>query len=1020
MDIKDNILLYDNYDEEDESFNDELNDDDFEEEIAENHTYSFRKNDIENLFQNLTENPTGMEKKDFRLTISTLYQVFEDEFEGTFPQPVSIIRNTNFYLYEEGSKPFVFVYPRNNFDFWLKSKGSLYRFAVKTKMINGQEEAGYAIPLNIIWEYFTCFSEVEKNEALSESFVALNSLSQFVLKAIQKLYFIPKIIINDKFFSTKYELYSISEEIAPSLNKINEINFTNFSSIKNTKDYLIDNYLNYIIFKFIGLKSADFKELKAAMYFTQQLPQKRYIRSVDIATAISDWLDEIYIGKYEISPVLNIEKINENNFVLKITLKHKKPDNTSEILPVDVLYEDRETIFDKPADFVVTIVEKQINYALKYYPQLEELFAEENNLQLKLNVNEVYKIMANTAYYLNKAGIELILPENFGNIVVPRASINARVKAGREKELQEFLNNSESLIDIENIFEFEYKIAIGDEKISVEEFEKLVKDAKGLVAYKNMYILYDENEAKALIDKVKNPSITSFTRAELLHAALSGNIKDYEFDYDDAFANILKDLTKVQNITIPKDLKGTLRPYQENGLRWLYTNAVKGFGTCIADDMGLGKTIQVISLILKLQEDKKVKNPALVVCPTTLLGNWVKEFNVFAPSLSVSVYHGSERKLDTKVDVVITTFAVLRIDIEEIKKNQWGILIIDEAQNIKNPDTSQSLAVKSLKSEYKVAMTGTPVENRLTELWSIFDFINKGYLGTIREFQKCYAVPIEKFKQKNRAEKLKLSVSPFILRRLKTDKTVISDLPEKIVMDEYCYLSKAQTALYEGTLNSIMNEISEAKGINRRGMIFKLITALKQICNHPYQFKKSGEMTKEISGKCDKFISVMQGILENDEKTIVFTQYKEMGKILVPIVQKELNTTPLFFHGSLNTAQREEMLKQFDNDPNNKVMILSLKAGGTGLNLTNATNVIHYDLWWNPAVEDQATDRTYRIGQKKNVMVHRLITLGTFEEKIDEMIKKKKELVNMAVFEGEKTITDLTDEEIYNIFNLTT
>ena len=635
-----------------------------------------------------------------------------------------------------------------------------------------------------------------------------------------------------------------------------------------------------------------------------------------------------------------------------------------------------------------------------------------------MNVNEVYKVMANTAYYLNKAGIELILPEDFGNIVVPRASINARVKAGREAELAELLNFGVNSMNLKNIFEFDYKIAIGDEKISVEEFEELTKNSKGLVAYKNMYILIEQDEAKALIDKVKNPTIENMTRAELLHAALSGNVKDYEFDYDSAFANILKDLTKVQEVTPPEGLKAHLRPYQENGLRWLYTNTVKGFGTCIADDMGLGKTIQVISLILKLKEENRIKGQVLVVCPTTLLGNWVKELNGFAPSLNVSVYHGPERKIDEKADVIITTFAVLRIDIEEIKKKSWGMLIIDEAQNIKNPDTSQTLAVKSLKAEYKVAMTGTPVENRLTELWSIFDFINKGYLGTIREFQKRYAVPIEKFKQTNRAEKLKLSISPFVLRRLKTDKSVISDLPEKVVLDEYCYLSKTQAALYESTLNSIMGQISEAQGINRRGMIFKLITALKQICNHPYQYKKSGEMTKDVSGKCDKFISVLDGIIQNKEKSVVFTQYKEMGKILVPIVQNELQTTPLFFHGSLNTAQREAMLKQFQEDDESKIMILSLKAGGTGLNLTNATNVIHYDLWWNPAVEDQATDRTYRIGQKNNVMVHRLITLGTFEEKIDEMIKKKKELVNMAVFEGEKTITDLTDEEIYNIFTL--
>lgn len=1016
MELQDNILLYDQYDEEDEDEAEELEEEKLQ--IPENHTYSFKKNNIETLFQNLTENPSGMEKKDFRLTISTIYGVFEDEFEGTFHQPVSILRTTNFFLFEENKKPMVFVYPKNNFDFWLKSKGSLYRFVVKTKKINGRDEDGYAIPLEIIWEYFSCFSDVEHNEDLTDSFAAFNNLTQFVLKAVQKLYFIPKVKMSDKLFSIKYELFSFTDELTSSLTKLNEFNFEALSDIKNAKDYLIDNYINYIIFKFIGLKLSKFKDYKAAMYFLKPLQQKRYLRSSDIATAISDWLDEIYIGKYDISPVLNIAKVTDEDFVLTITLKHKIDDKNSEILPLSVLYSEEKTIFGKPGEFVTSIIEKQLNYAIKYYPELETLFDEDNNFQLKMNVNEVYKVMANTAYYLNKAGIELVLPDDFGNIVVPRASINARVKAGREAELQELLNFGANSMNLRNIFEFDYKIAIGDEKISVEEFENLIKDSKGLIAYKNMYILIEEAEAKALIDKVKNPSTENLTRAELLHAALSGNIKDYEFDYDSAFANILKDLTKIQNVETPETLKGTLRPYQEKGLRWLYTNTIKGFGTCIADDMGLGKTIQVISLILKLKEENRVKGQSLVVCPTTLLGNWVKELHSFAPSLSVAVYHGPERKLDEKADIIITTFAVLRIDIEDIKKKSWGILVIDEAQNIKNPDTSQTLSVKSLKAEYKVAMTGTPVENRLTELWSIFDFINKGYLGTLREFQKRYAVPIEKFKQTNRAEKLKLSISPFVLRRLKTDKSVITDLPEKVVLDEYCYLSKTQAALYENTLNSIMGQISEAQGINRRGMIFKLITALKQICNHPYQYKKSGEMTKDVSGKCDKFISVLDGILENKEKSVVFTQYKEMGKILVPIVQNELSTTPLFFHGSLNTAQREAMLKQFKEDDDSKIMILSLKAGGTGLNLTNATNVIHYDLWWNPAVEDQATDRTYRIGQKNNVMVHRLITLGTFEEKIDEMIKKKKELVNMAVFEGEKTITDLTDEEIYKIFTL--
>jgi SNF2 family DNA or RNA helicase len=303
-------------------------------------------------------------------------------------------------------------------------------------------------------------------------------------------------------------------------------------------------------------------------------------------------------------------------------------------------------------------------------------------------------------------------------------------------------------------------------------------------------------------------------------------------------------------------------------------------------------------------------------------------------------------------------------------------------------------------------------------LWSIFDFINTGYLGSLKEFQKSYAIPIERFKEKSRASKLKMSVSPFVLRRLKTDKSVISDLPDKVVINDYCYLTKAQTLLYEKTLNEMMEKISGFTGVSRRGNIFKLITSLKQICNHPYQFLKAGEVTKEISGKMEKCVDLVHSIIDNDEKTLIFTQYKEMGDILTKILYDEFNEEPLFFHGSLTVPQREKLIEDFQQKDDNHVMVLSLKAGGTGLNLTKATNVIHYDLWWNPAVEEQATDRTYRIGQTNNVMVHRMITLGTFEEKIDEMLKAKKELADMAVFEGEKIITELSDEEIYEIFTL--
>lgn len=747
----------------------------------------------------------------------------------------------------------------------------------------------------------------------------------------------------------------------------------------------------------------------------KDLEQRSVMRGIDIAENFSQWFDELYLGKYDVIPFFKIEKLEDELFQLKVHIKNRK---TDESVLIDELYH-KDEIFGANSSDIAKIVEKQLNYAIRYMPELEDLFEDEDKLALDLNLNEVYKIITQTAYYLQKAQIEVILPKELVNIVVPRASINAKVKASRSQDLADIFNNSSSSkISLDDILDFSYEIAIGNDKISVEEFNKLVENSNGLIKYKNKYVLIDKEESKKIFEQIAKANFKSMSRMELIHASMSGQLAQYDFDYDDAFARVIQDFTKPIDVTPPETLKGELRPYQQTGLKWLWTNVSKGFGVCMADDMGLGKTIQIISLILKMKEEGNLKKPVLVICPTTLMGNWMKELQMFAPSLDAVIYHGAERQLDVKHDVILTTYAIMRIDVEELKKQSWGMVIVDEAQNIKNPDTAQTLAIKTLKADVKVAMTGTPVENRLTELWSIFDFINQGYLGSLREFQKSYAIPIERFKENSRAAKLKMSVSPFVLRRLKTDKHVISDLPEKMVLNEYCYLSKPQAVLYEKTLNEMMEKISSFSGINRRGNIFKLITALKQICNHPYQFLKSGEMGRELSGKMDKCISTVQSILDNGEKTLIFTQYKEMGEILCKVIAEECSTEPLFFHGSLTVPQREELINRFQNEDDAKVMILSLKAGGTGLNLTSATNVIHYDLWWNPAVEDQATDRTYRIGQDKNVMVHRMITLGTFEEKIDEMLKAKKELADLAVYEGEKIITELSDEEIYEIFTL--
>ena len=976
---------------------------------------SFKKNNVDELFFNLSENPNGFKNKDFRYTLSLIYQIVEDEFAGVFLSPNSPVRNTDFYMVNNGSKLSFFVTPTNNFQYYLKSKGSLFRCS---SSVLGTK-VGYALPKDLVLDYFGGFGEIVDFEDISYTFVYLNKLTQFVMKLIEKMYFIPTVKRRGQMFRIVYEPIIANNQLARIINQFEENIpkdlFIQGEMPKNFVTEFIYDYLNYVIYKFLGIKAYKFKDVKSGTYLIKDLEQKSLMKGNDYAENFAQWFDELYLGKYDVIPFFKVNKLNDEQFELKVHIKNRK---TGEDALIDDLYV-KDEVFGVNSSDIARIVEKQLNYATRYMPELETLFEDEDKLSLTLDLGEVYKIITQTAYYLQKAQIEVILPDELVNVVVPRASINAKVKASRSNDLLDIFNTtSSSSLSLDDILDFSYEIALGNEKMSLEEFKELIKDSKGLVKYKNKYILVDEEESKKLIEKISNANHSKMTRMQLIHASMSGQLEEYDFDYDEAFANILKDFTKPVDVTPPKGLKGELRPYQQTGLKWLWTNVSKGFGCCMADDMGLGKTIQVISLILKMKEEDKLKRPVLVVCPTTLMGNWMKELQLFAPDLKATTYHGLERKLDTNFDIILTTYAIMRIDIEELKKHTWGMIIVDEAQNIKNPDTAQTLAVKILKSDVKIAMTGTPVENRLTELWSIFDFINAGYLGSLREFQKSYAIPIERFKENSRATKLKLSVSPFVLRRLKTDKHVISDLPEKMVLNDYCYLSKNQAVLYEKTLNEMMEKISGFTGINRRGNIFKLITALKQICNHPYQFLKSGDMNKESSGKMEQCIQLVQNIINNDEKTLIFTQYKEMGDILVHVIEEECGTTPVFFHGSLNVNQREKMIEDFQNNPETKVMILSLKAGGTGLNLTSATNVIHYDLWWNPAVEDQATDRTYRIGQDKNVMVHRLITLGTFEEKIDEMLKSKKELADMAVYEGEKIITELSDQEIYDIFTL--
>ena len=605
-------------------------------------------------------------------------------------------------------------------------------------------------------------------------------------------------------------------------------------------------------------------------------------------------------------------------------------------------------------------------------------------------------------------GINLILPKNLQKAFKPKLILDI----GGNK-------NEKGYITFKDITKFNWKIAIGDKKYDIDEFKKLSVKSKGLVKLANDYVILDEKDTKSLIKQIdKLPE--KLNRHQLLKATLSGEVNGAEVNVDNELMEMVTKIKEKDNLEIPKELNATLRKYQVTGFSWLVQNIKMGFGSILADDMGLGKTLQVLTTILYFKNEGLLKrNKVLIIVPTSLLTNWQEEIKRFTPTLTSFIYHGQNRKFpEEEFDIYLTSYGVIRRDEEKFREKKWFLSVVDEAQNIKNPSTKQSRIIKSIKSKHRIALSGTPVENRLSEYWSIFDYTNKGYLTSLKKFRKNYIIPIEKERSADVLNNFKLITEPFILRRIKSDRNVIEDLPDKMTNDIYCNLTSMQSSLYQEVLNSALEEVEANEGMKRKGLVLKLINSLKQICNHPSHFTKANKATINDSGKMEVLINMLENILESDEKVLIFTQYVKMGEIMKELIEKRFNTEVLFLHGSLSRKKRDELIEKFQNNSQNKIFILSLKAGGTGLNLTAATEVIHYDLWWNPAVENQATDRAYRIGQEDNVMVYRFITKGTFEEQINRMIQDKEELADITVGNGEKFITEMDTSELKELFKL--
>ena len=632
-----------------------------------------------------------------------------------------------------------------------------------------------------------------------------------------------------------------------------------------------------------------------------------------------------------------------------------------------------------------------------YLPEIRSLMV---HRKVRLSEKRLAAFLESAAPLLVRLGIRVELPKALRNELKPRLVLKS---TGKEP------GSLVSYLGLDTLLNWEWQIALGDRVLDMGEFEKLLKRKRELVRFRDGFVRLDPEELARLLKKAKTtePGINDFLKTYFAGDSV------LSFDADE----IIKKLFEERRFPPPETLKASLRPYQQRGYNWVCSLLFAGFGCILADDMGLGKTVQSIAALLRLKEEGLLLNRCLIVAPAALIENWERELARFAPSLTAARYHGAGRRLDTEHDVFLTTYQTAVRDAAKLEKETFSFLIVDEAHLMKNADTRMSRTIKKLRPQFRLALSGTPVENRLEDLRSLFDFILPGYLGTPTEFRQEYRYPIEVLRNSGRAEDLRKITAPFLLRRLKTDRTIIKDLPEKVVVNEYAVLEKEQAALYKSIVSETMEKSESLDPKDRPALVLYLLTSLKQICDHPRVYDKESPAVSSLSGKAQLLIALLQEILANREKALIFSQYVETLDCLSRIITKELGEVVQLYHGGMSQSARSETIGKFQNDSASRLLLVSLRAGGLGLNLTAASRVIHYDLWYNPAVENQATDRAFRIGQKRNVFVHRFITKNSFEEKIDAMLSSKKELAEMTVSSGESWLARMSHEELKSLFD---
>ncbi|MBF6204752.1 DEAD/DEAH box helicase [Streptomyces gardneri] len=684
---------------------------------------------------------------------------------------------------------------------------------------------------------------------------------------------------------------------------------------------------------------------------------------------------------------------------------------------------------------LIRIAVDKLGAAQRAYPRLRDLPSDPRSLDLLLPTEVVLDLVAHGAHALHAAGVQLLLPRAWS---VAEPSMRLRVDSA--------VPAAESAVGLRGLVSYRWELALGDMVLTAAEMQRLVRGKSDLVQLRGQWVQADHKALAAAAryvaahDVAAHADDSPVTFADMLGEIAVSRVPQVPITDVTASgwaADLLDRTHEPAAVAPPAGLKAELRPYQERGLSWLVTMSRMGCGGILADDMGLGKTVQVLALLVHEREnssptvtpDAAEPGPTLLVCPMSVVGNWQREAERFAPDLRVWVHHGAGRRtgaeLDETVaaaDLVITTYALLVRDAEELGKQQWNRVVLDEAQHIKNAGTRQARAARSLRARHRLALTGTPVENRLEELRSIMDFAMPKVLGSPQSFRARFAVPIERERDQNAISRLRWLTQPFVLRRVKTDPTVISDLPDKLEMTVRANLTVEQAALYQAVVDDMLAKIKDAEGMARKGAVLGALTRLKQVCNHPAHFLGDGSGVlhrgAHRSGKLALVEDVVDAVLADGEKALLFTQFREFGELVAPYLAERFGAQIPFLHGGVPKKKRDAMVAGFQAPDGPPLMLLSLKAGGTGINLTAANHVIHLDRWWNPAVENQATDRAFRIGQRRNVQVRKLVCVDTIEERIDEMINGKRQLADLAVGAGENWITELSTDELRDLFTL--